>query len=105
MGDVREEHGVHLVGDRAEGLEVERARVGGGATLDHPGTVFQGQAANLIVVDLLGILAHAVGDDPVELSGEVDRAAVGEMTAMVEVHGEHGVAHLADSAVDRLVGL
>ena len=56
------------------------------------GRCSQRERAQLVVVDLLAVLAHAVRDDLVELAREVDRAAVREVAAVVEVHGEDGVA-------------
>ena len=64
-----------------------------------------GQARELVVVDPLVVLAHAVRDDRVELAGEVERMAVRQMAAVREVHAEHRVAGLEQREVDAHVGL
>ena len=64
-----------------------------------------GEPLELVVVDPLVVLAHAVRDDRVELAGEVERMAVGQVAAVRQVHAEHGVARLQQRQVDRHVGL
>ena len=64
-----------------------------------------GQALHLVVVDGAGLAGHAVEDDVVEPAREVDRGAVGQVTAMGEVHAEHGIAGLQRAEVDGHVGL
>ena len=64
-----------------------------------------GEPLELVVVDPLVVLAHAVGDDRVELAREVERMAVGQVAAVRQVHAEHGVARLEQRHVDRHVGL
>ncbi len=59
----------------------------------------------LVVVDPLVVLADAVGDDRVELAGEVQRMAVGEVAAVREVHPEDGVARLEHGEAHAHVGL
>ena len=66
--------------------------------------MLNGQALHLVVVDLAG-LVDAVGDDVVQLAGEVDGGAVGQVTAVGQVHAEHGVARLQQGHVDGAVGL
>ena len=63
-----------------------------------------GDGADLVVVDGLGVLAHAVGDDLEPLAREVDLGAVGEVTTMRQAHGEDGLAGLDEGAVRREVG-
>ncbi len=85
--------------DPADALEVEDPRVGAGADHDHLRLVLVREPLELVVVDALILGADAVGDDRVELAGEVERMAVGEMAAVREVHAEHGVARLQQGEV------
>ena len=62
VGDVGHQQGAALVGDLAEGGEVDGARVGAVAADDELGPVLQRQRAHLVVVDGLGVGAHVVGD-------------------------------------------
>ena len=104
VGGVDEQPGADLVGDGAEGLEVDQPGIRRGAADDHLGAVLPGQRADLVVVDELVGLADAVGHDVEPLAGEVDLAAVGEVAAVRQAHGEHRVTGLEQRGVDREVG-
>ena len=62
------------------------------------------QLFDFVVVDTLVVFAHAVGDEFVHASGEIQRVAVGEVTAMREIHSQHGVARLQRGHVNGYVG-
>src|SRR5207248_2437570 len=59
---------------------------------------------DLVVVEALVALGHAVRDEVVKLSAEVDRRAVGEMAALVELHPHELVAGVEEGEVDGHVG-
>jgi len=105
VGDVGEQHGAHLVGDGAEGVEVDLPGIGGVAALDELRPALLREFADDVEVDALVVPAHAVVDDVVELAREVHRAAVGQVAAVVEIHGKYGVAHVEHGAIDGFVGL
>src|ERR1700679_405077 len=87
-GEVRhvdEQKGADFVGNGAHAREVEGARVGAAAADDELGLLAAGDLGELVVVDDLGILTHAVGGDAIELAGEVELVAVGEMAAVGEI--------------------
>ena len=94
VGDVGHEQRPALVGDRAEGGEVDGARVGAVAADDELGPVLQRERAHLVVVDGLGVGAHVVRDHVVRAPRVVDAHAVREMAAVGELHGQHRVARL-----------
>ena len=89
----------------ADAREVDDARIGAGADDDHLRLVLVGEPIELVVVDPLVVLRHAVRHDRVELAGEVQRMAVREMAAVREVHAEDGVARLEQREVDGHVRL
>ncbi len=64
-----------------------------------------GEPAHLVEVDQLRLRVEPVGHDVVELAGEVDRRAVGEVSALVETHAQDGVAGVEQRQVGRHVGL
>lgn len=105
VGDIEHDEGADFVGDLAEFRRVDDAGIGAGAADDHLGMVLAGKFAYLVEVDGLGFAADAVGDDIVEFAGEVDGGAVGEVSAVGEVHGQDGVAGLELGEVDGHVGL
>src|SRR5207245_11802621 len=63
------------------------------------------QVANLVEIDALGVLPHAVGDDRIELPGVIDGASGGQVPAVREIGAEHGVAGLQQGEVDGNVRL
>ena len=91
--------------DARDARVIELPRVGAGADDDHLGPALVRQPLHLVVVDALVVLAHAVGNDGVELAGEVERVAVREMAAVGQIHAEHRVAGLQQGHVDRHVRL
>ena len=105
MGHVHEEFGAHLVGDFAEAFEVDDARVGGSAGHDDLRMAFHGLLLHFIVIDAAGFLRDAVGLHMEETAGEVDRAAMGQMAAVVEVHAQDRVPRLAQRHIGRIIGL
>ncbi len=73
-GDVRHvDHqvGTDRIGDLAEPLEVECARVSARAGDDHLGTGLLGDPGDLVVVDHLSLGVQPVGHDVVEFAREV----------------------------------
>ena len=107
-GDVRHIHHQQRptsAGDGGKALEVERARVGAGPGDHQFRLVLGSQALELVVVDGLRVLAHAVRDDLIHLAREVQRVAVGQVASVRQVHAQHSVARFEHGHVDRLVGL
>ena len=105
VGHVDDEQRAGLVGDVAHAGEVEDARIGAASADDDLGLFAQGDGFELVVVDGFGVFADVVGDDLVELAGEVELVAVGEVAAVGEVEAEDGVAGLEDGHVGGGVGL
>ena len=73
-----------LVGDLGEFIKADLARVSGSARNDHLRFMLKGQFTNLVVVDALAVV-QAVWDEVVVGAGDVDRAAVGQVSAMGKV--------------------
>ena len=94
-GEVRHvgpEQGADLVGDRAERGEVEVARVGGPAGDDDLRLFGDGLLAQLVHVDPEVVFLDLVGGDVVELAGEVQLHAVGEVAAVGQGQAQDLVA-------------
>ena len=107
-GDVRHVGHVHCadaVGDLAGALEVDAARVGRRAGHDELRPVLLGKARHLLVVDGLALAVDAVGDELEEAAAEVDVAAMGQVSALVEPHAHDRVAGLEHGEVDGHVRL
>ncbi len=65
VGGVEEQQGADLVGDAAEDLRIDDPGVGRGSGDDHLRPVLLGEGGQLVVVDALVALGHAVGDEVV----------------------------------------
>ena len=105
MRHVGEHRGADTIGGRTNPGEIDHARIGTRADDDHLRTTLGGEPIEFLVIDSLVVLANAVRDDRVQLTREVERVAVGQVSAVREVHAEHGVAGLEQRHVDRHVRL
>ena len=92
-----------LVGEVAEELEVDEPGDRTAAGEDDLGPVLARQRGDLVVVDVLGLLVHAVVDGVEPLAGEGHLRAVRQVAAVRQRHGEQGLARLHEGAVDGLV--
>lgn len=107
-GEVRHVHhevGAHLVGNASECGEVEAAGVGRPAGDDQLGPVLAREPLDLVHVDAQVGLAYVVRHDVVELAGEVDAHAVGQMTAVRQVEAEDRFARAEEGEHRGGVGL
>ena len=107
-GDVRgvdEQQRADLVGDGAERLEVDDARIRGGARDDQARPLAHGEVADLVVVEHLGRVVDAVRDEVVHAAAEVDRRPVREVAALIEAHAHDLVARLEQRHERGLVGV
>ena len=94
VGRVDEQQRVDLVGDRAERLEVDDARVRGGPRDDQARPLAHCEVADLVVVEHLGLVVDAVRHEVVHAAAEVHGRTVGEVPTLVEPHSHHLVARL-----------
>ena len=60
---------------------------------------------DLVVVDHGRVVVDTIWDEVVEHTGDIDRAAVSEVSSMREVHAEDGVAGLQEREIYRGVSL
>src|SRR5215210_1657007 len=104
VGHVGEEESPDLVGDLAEPLELQDARVGAGAGQDHLRLFAQCDLAQLIVV-YKAVVADAVMDEVVGPPREVELRAVRQVPAVGQVHREDLVAGVDQDGVRLLVSL
>src|SRR5437764_13096634 len=81
------------ISDVTQTRKIERARISRCAGRDHRRLGFVGQLFEGVVIDLLGFLSYAVMCNLIKFSGKVCRMAVGEMTAVGEVHRQNLVAY------------
>ena len=94
MGHIHPQVGPHLVRDGPEPLEVNDPWIGGGPGDNHAGPALLGHPFQRVVVDASGGLVYAIGYHLKIFAGEVHRASVGQMAAVVQIHAQHRVPRL-----------
>ena len=94
-----------LVGDLAELVRLDGARIRGAAADDQLRQVLLRQREHLVVVDHHRLARDAVVRDRVQASAEVDLQPVREVAAVVEAERQDRVARLQRRHVDRHVRL
>ena len=104
VGHIHHQEGPVSVGDLSQLFEVDGTGVGRSACHDHPGTDLFDLLFQLGIVDA-AIFADAVGDEVVVLAGHIHRRAVGQMTALRQVHAHNGIAQIEQGEVDSQIGL
>ena len=82
MSHIDHQVGADFVGDGAHAGEVELAGIGAASAYDHLGFFAEGGGFKFIVINGFGVFADLVADDSVELAGEVELVAVGEVAAV-----------------------
>src|ERR1700694_628735 len=101
MRDVGEQESADLFGDLAEYLEVELARIGGGAGDDNLRPFLFCQIAHRVVADPLSLPIDLVMHRAPEDSGSADGPSVRQMAAMRERQTHQRVARLEQREVNR----
>ena len=105
MRHVDHEIGADGIGDGAEARKVDDARIGRAAGDDEGRLVLMGEPLDLVIVDAVIVLAHAILHGVEPFAGQIGRRAMGEMAAGGERHADHRVAGLDQRQHDRLIGL
>lgn len=81
------------------------SRVGTGSGDDQFRLVFASERGDLVEVDAMIGLTHAVRDDFIKLAGEIHLRAVRQMSALREIHSQVSVARFEHRQIHRHVGL
>ena len=107
-GDVRHignQVGTDLIRNLPPALEIPETWVGRGTGNDHLRAYVAHLCGDPVEIQNLGVGVHAVVHEAVPASREVDGAAVGQMSALVEIEGHHRVARLQQRVIDGHVHL
>ncbi len=104
VGDVGEQVGADLIGDRTEARPIDRPRIGRVAGDDQPRLFLDGISAQLLEVDSPRRRIDDVGDDLEVLARAIHRRPVGQVAARREVHPHHRRLGRHQRLIDRVVG-
>ena len=105
VSHVNHQFSAHFPRDLGERAVGDLARIGAGTGDDELWLVLAGEARDLVEVEPLIALPHAVMDKLVEHPGGIEFHAVGEVATVGEIEGEDRVARLNGGHVDRGIGL
>ena len=92
VSHIDKEQSSNLVSDLTETGKVDDARIGTCTGKDHTRLVFDCEFFDLIIVDTFGFAADSVGDHIVKFAGKVQRMTVGQVPAVIQTHGKHGIS-------------
>src|SRR5271157_1952134 len=98
-GEVRHVNQVqraNFVGNLAHAREIDEPRIGAAAADDQLWPLALSDLLQIVVINGLGFLGHAVGNDLVGLAGKIQWMAVRQMPAVREVQSENGVSRFDD---------
>jgi len=104
VGHIDHKVSANLLGNRGHAFPIKTQGVSRSATDQELGLVLNGNAFHLVVIDFF-FFVQAVRHDIKELARQIGRRAVGQVTAVPQVHAHHGIARFQKSEVHRLVGL
>ena len=93
MGHIHHQIGAYLVRNLTEALKVNGSCIGTGSRHDQLWLRFPGLALYLVIVNE-SLIVYAVGYNVKIQTGKIHRAAVGQMTAMVQIHAHNRIPRL-----------
>ncbi len=105
VGHVDQQEGAGLVGDLAEALKIKDSGIGARTDNQELRPVGHRLRFHFVIIDAAGLAIDAVGLHAIEAAGKIDRAAVGEVAPMGQVHSQDRVAGLEQGKIGRHVGL
>ena len=105
MGHIHHQIGADFVCNLTELGKVDGAGIGAGTGNDHPGLAGLGGFQNFFIVDGLRFVIQTVGDDVEVFAGDIHRTAVGQMTAVCQIHAQNRVAGIYQSEESGQVGV
>ena len=104
VGHIHHEHGAVAVGDFGDLLEVDGPGIGGGSHHQQLGPDLGHLLLERVIVNE-AVHVHAVGKEVIVPAGHVGGAAVGQMSAVAQVHAEDRVAQIQKTKIYRQIRL
>ena len=102
--DVRQQKCTVRMGDVRHAFEVDDTGIGRGPDRNQLRFFPRRHFGDFVVIDIT-VFADTVVNDIVELSGEIHRGAVRQMTAVSEIHRQNLIARLQCGKINRHIGL
>ena len=96
---IHHEEGSHFVGNGCHSFKVDNSGVGAGAADDEFRLYFFRDFFHGFIVQKFVVFTDAVGNYVEVVAGNIDRAAVGQVAAVCEVHAHHGVSRFEEAVV------
>ncbi len=105
MGDIHKHIRADFIAYFSDPLKVDDPGICARARNDHLRLAFEGDLLHFVIVDRLGIPAHAVGNDIKIRTRKIDGRAVRQMSAVRKVHTHNGIARFQYRKIDGKVCL
>ena len=105
VGHIHHKYCANLVGDVGKQLKIDSTGISGCACDQQLGLMLLSQVADLIIVDKTGFVVDIIGNDIIVLTGNIGRAAVGQVTTIGQAHTHHRIAGLQQSQLHSHIGL
>src|SRR5450830_401180 len=105
VGHVHHEQSPHRIGDLTETGEVDGARISTGTCDDQLGMLCSSQLGYLVIVNCLGVLPNAIGDDVKQFAHQRHGASVTQMPTVGKRHAQNRVSWLQNGEIDLKVSL
>ena len=93
MGHIHHQIRAYLICNLTEALKINGSGIGAGSRHDQLWLRFPGLALYLVIVNE-SLIVYAVGYNVKIQTGKIHRAAVGQMTAMVQIHAHNRIPRL-----------
>ena len=93
MSDICHQISTHFISDFTEFLEIDGSGISGSTAYDQFRTNFQCNTANFFIIDDT-IIIDTIRNNVKILTGKVGFAAVGQMTAMIQIHTHNSITRL-----------
>ena len=104
MGHIGHQQSSHFIRNLSELGKIQQARVGAGTRDNQLGAMFLCKIPHLIVVNAARFFVYAIRCNVVQLPRKVEGVTMGEVSPLIQLHGEHGVSRFEHREVNGLVG-
>ena len=105
MGNICHDFCPDFIGNFAELNRIDHPWIGTCPGNDQFGLAFKSQFPDLLVINLLSFLVHAIGNNVIGISGKVNRATMSQVPTVRQVHSENSISRFENCMVNRHIGL
>ena len=94
MGHVNHKYGPYFVGYFSEFLKIQSSGIGACPRHDKLGFMLKGNFSDLVIIHIAVVFSSPVRHEIKIRAAHTGLAAVGEVSAVAEIHSHYGIAHI-----------